>query len=263
MFLDSHAHIDQGSFGAEVEAVLKRAWASGLCGVVTVGASGEAMAEAVALARRHAPRVRAAVGVHPHEADRATPAVYATLERLIASGDVAAVGETGLDFHYGFSSREGQVRAFETQVRIAREARLPLVIHCREAHEECFRILASARLPDPPGVIHCFTSGPQEARAWLNLGFMLSIPGVVTFKNAYPLHEAVRQLPLDVMLVETDSPYLAPVPMRGKRNEPAFVRYTVEALSRLKGLPVEEVARVTRRNAERLFGFTMPVDPPR
>ncbi|MBM4396314.1 MAG: YchF/TatD family DNA exonuclease [Deltaproteobacteria bacterium] len=263
MFFDSHAHLDRRSFGDEVEAVVARAAEAGVVGIVAIGsgATGADMTEAVECARRHpgadgrGPPIRAAVGVHPHEADRAGPEAWETLARLVGEPEVVAVGETGLDFHYAFSSREGQVAAFRRQIGVATAAGLPLVVHCREAEAACLEVLRSVPLPDPPGVIHCFTSGAEAARAWRDMGFLLSIPGVVTFRNAEPLLDAVRSLPVDALLVETDSPYLAPVPFRGRRNEPAHVRHTVEAIAALKCLSVEDVARVTRVNAERLFGI--------
>jgi TatD DNase family protein len=261
MFFDSHAHLDRHSFGDDLDAVIARAFDAGVTGIVTVGASADPahMREAIDLARRH-DRIRAAVGIHPHAADAATEASFAALAELLPDPLVVALGETGLDFHYDLSSREGQRRVFGRQVALAAEAGKPLVIHCREAEEECLAVLAAGPLPDPPGVIHCFGGDLATARRWLELGFVLSIPGIVTFrKGVDALHDAVRNVPLDRLLVETDAPWLAPVPMRGKgRNEPAFVRYTVEAVARLRGLAIEDVARVTALNARRLFGIADP-----
>ncbi len=254
-FFDSHAHLAREFFGQEVDAVVARAREAGVCGIVTIGSGAEpaVMAEAVEVASRHE-GVWAAIGVHPHEADRADERAFVALERLLGEGRVVAVGETGLDFHYDLSSREGQMKAFRRQVEMARAAGKPLVIHCREAHEAVLEVLSVAALGERAGVIHCFTGDLETARRYMALGFFVSIPGVVTFRNAGSLIEAVRVLPLERMLVETDAPFLAPAPKRGRRNEPAFVRFTVEALARLKGLSTEDVARITDVNARRLFG---------
>lgn len=255
-YFDSHAHLDKRSFGDDLETVIERAFDSGISGIVTIGSGADpaVMIEAADLARRHT-AIWAAVGVHPHEADAANSSSFQTIEKLIVEPRVVALGETGLDYHYDLSSRLGQRRVFEKQVDLACEAEIPLVIHCREAHEDCFSILSSAPLPERPGVIHCFTGDLETARRYVSLGFEISIPGVVTFRNAGPLLETVQGLLSERLLVETDSPYLAPVPKRGRRNEPAFVRYTVEAVARAKGLSLEDMARITELNARRLYGI--------
>lgn len=255
-FFDSHAHLANEFYGVEVDAVVERAREAGVLGIVTVGsgADPDVMEEAVALAGRHE-GVWAAVGVHPHEADRADARSWTALERLVRSEKVVAVGETGLDYHYHFSSREGQLSAFRRQVEIAADVGKPLVVHCREAHADVLAVLTEARARERGGVVHCFTGDLDTARRYVALGFSVSIPGVVTFRNAGALIEAVRGLPADRILVETDSPFLAPVPMRGRRNEPAFVRFVVEAIAGIKGLSIEDVARVTEVNARRLFNI--------
>jgi TatD DNase family protein len=236
------------------------AWAfdAGVSGIVHVGSGADpaVFEEAVALAARE-PRIRAAIGCHPHEADQASEATYEALIRLASRPEVVAIGEIGLDYHYDFASRDGQRRAFERQLAIAADADLPVVIHCREAHEDCLAILGAARLSSRPGVIHCYTADIETARRYVALGFLISIPGVVTFPGAGPLIDTVREMPVDRMLIETDSPYLAPVPKRGRPNEPAFIRYTAEAVARIKGLEPADVARVTELNARRLFGLAV------
>jgi TatD DNase family protein len=256
MFFDSHAHLDRHHFKDDVLEVLARAREAGVGGIVTVGsgASPSIMEEAVSLARDH-DDVWAAVGVHPHEADQASPESFQAIERLLADPRTVALGEIGLDHHYDLSSRSGQLAVFRKQVAMAAEADLPMVIHCRDAHAECLEVLASARLPSRVGVVHCFTGDLETARRYVALGFVISIPGVVTFPTAGPLIDAVRGLLSERLLIETDSPYLAPVPRRGRRNEPAFVRYTAEAVARIKGLSVEDVGRITDLNARRLFGL--------
>lgn len=260
MFFDSHAHLDGNSFGSELDIVIRRAFDEGVSGIITVGASAnpDVMREALDIAARYE-RIYAAVGVHPHDADRATEETYEVLQELASRSDVVAIGETGLDYHYGFSSRKGQQAAFERQIELAARADKPIVVHCREAEDDCMAIISSARLPSPPGVVHCFTKGYEDAKRWLDLGFILSIPGVVTFrKNALALCDTVRKVSIDRLLVETDSPYLAPEPMRGRRNEPAFIRHTVGAIATIKGLTLEDAARVTALNARRLFGICDP-----
>lgn len=255
-FFDSHAHLDRHSFGDDLDAVIRRAFDSGVTGIVTIGAGADpaVMEEAAELARAH-PAIWAAVGVHPHEADKATGKSFSTLEGLLSEPRVVALGEVGLDFHYDFSSREAQRNVFRRQVETACAAGVPLVVHCREAHEECLSLLSDADLPEKPGVIHCFTGDLITARRYVALGFQISIPGVVTFKNAGPLVGAVEGLLSERLLVETDSPYLAPIPWRGRRNEPAFVRHTVEVVAGIKGLSTGDMARITELNARRLFGL--------
>lgn len=256
MFLDSHAHLEPHRYADSVDDVLARAFAAGVTGIIHVGSGADpaVFSDAVALAVRE-PRVRVAIGCHPHEADQAGPATYEALERLVGRPEVVAIGEIGLDFHYDFSSPEGQRRAFERQLAIACDAGLPVVIHCREAHAQCLDILSGVAFGQRPGVIHCYTGDIETARRYVDLGFLISIPGVVTFPGSGPLIETVRELPVDRMLIETDSPYLAPVPMRGRRNEPAFLPYTAEAVARIKGLQTADVARVTTLNARRLFAL--------
>ena len=265
MYFDSHAHLQREFYGDEVEEVVARAFAAGVTGIVASGSGADPaeMVEAVDLAARHA-WIRAAVGVHPHEAAKATGASFEAVDRLLAGERVVALGEVGLDFHYDLSPRDVQMDVFRRQVATATRAGKPLVIHCREAHDACVEVLAAAARPERPGVVHCFTADLPTARRYLDLGFMVSIPGVVTFRNAGPLADAVRAIPLDRMLVETDAPFLAPVPMRGRPNEPAFVRHTVEAIARLRGMSADDVARVTALNARRLFGIADPeADAPR
>ncbi len=256
MLFDSHAHLEPHRYREPIDAVIARAFDAGVSGIVHVGsgADPEVFEEAVALAARE-PRIRAAIGCHPHEADQATDATFDAVVRLASRPEVVAVGEIGLDYHYDFATREGQRRVFERQLTIAADSDLPVVIHCREAHEDCLAILDEARLSSRPGVIHCYTADIGIARRYVDRGFLISIPGVVTFAGAGPLIETVRELPIDRMLIETDAPFLAPVPMRGRTNEPAFVRYTAEAVARIKGLQVADVARVTELNARRLFGL--------
>ncbi len=250
---DSHAHLDFADFGGEVDAVLERARAAGLVGVVAVGAGrGLEAAAAVDLAARF-PDVWATVGIHPHDASCADAAALDVLRKLAARPRVVALGEIGLDYHYDHSPRPDQERAFRRSLAAARAAGKPVVVHVREADEVCARVLREEGVPPAGGVIHCFTGDAAAARTYLDLGLFISVSGVVTFRTADAIREAVRLVPRDRLLVETDSPFLAPVPHRGKRNEPAFVAETARKVAEVRGEDAEDVARVTSENARRLF----------
>jgi TatD DNase family protein len=254
MLVDSHAHLDGY---ADREEVIARARTAGVEHVVLVGQwrEGGGMAgalEALRLARADPSFFSATAGIHPHDAARATEADFAQLRRICSEPDVVAVGEAGLDFHYDHSPRDAQRSAFVRQIRLARELRKPLVVHTREADVETAEILG-AELGPEGGVIHCFTSDWTAAQRYLALGMYLSFSGVVTFRNAEPVRDAARRAPADRILIETDCPYLAPVPHRGKRNEPAYVALTAQALASLRGLQADELARATTENARKIL----------
>jgi len=256
--VDSHCHLAEPDFDADREAVLARAAAAGVTTLVCVGATGrvESNFPAVALAGRQGPvEIVATVGIHPHDAASADDSAFATLGRLAASPGVVGIGETGLDFHYDRSPRPAQRAAFARTVALARTTGRPLVVHVREAHAEAAAILQAEDAAAVGGVIHCFTGDRDDARRYLDLGFAISVAGIVTFKNADALRVAVRAVPLDRLLVETDAPYLAPVPHRGRRNEPAHVRVVAEAVARVRGEPLATVAAATTANARRLFAL--------
>ncbi len=253
--IDSHAHLDGDDFAADLEATVARARAAGVARVVAVGlwrGPGD-LGNALALALRWPEFFSATVGIHPHDAARAGEEDWGRIEALAADPGVVGVGETGLDFHYDLSPRDRQEAAFRRSIRIARQAARPLVIHVREAEERCLAILREEGLPAPGGVIHCFTGDAAAARAYLDLGLYVSVAGIVTFRTAGAIREAVAAVPRDRLLVETDSPYLAPVPLRGRRNEPANVRLVANQVAQIWGGTVEEVADVTGANARRLF----------
>jgi TatD DNase family protein len=255
--IDSHAHLEAAVFKDELPQVLEEAWRHGLSGIVAVAAgdSPEVVAETLGLADRN-PRIWAVAGVHPHVAsqfDRLWPAV----EAACRTGKVVGLGEFGLDFHYDFSARHSQMEAMRRQAACARELGLPMVLHIREAVEESLRILDELG-PTHEGIIHCFTGNHREAAEFLQRGFHLSIPGVVTFgRNAEALVEAVKSIPLDRLLVETDSPYLAPAPFRGRRNQPAYVAFVVAAIAAIRGMEPREVAAATRDNCVRLLKLNL------
>ncbi len=252
--IDSHAHLDGEDFQADLEAVVARARAA-LARVGLIGlwrAPGD-FGTARELAEQDPAFFAATVGVHPHDCARVPEEDWAACERTARNPSTVAVGETGLDFHYDLSPREAQVASFRRSLRLAAAADKPVVVHVREADAECARILREEGVPARGGVIHCFTGDAAAARAYLDLGLLISVAGIVTFRTAEPIREAVRIVPRDRLLVETDSPYLAPVPFRGKRNEPAHVVETARKVAELWGSSAEEVARVTGENARRLF----------
>ena len=254
--VDSHCHVGEPEFDADRDAVLARAAAAGVSTIVCVGATGpvESNAPAVALAgERGGVRVAVAVGIHPHHASTADDAAMATLAGLARTPGVVAVGETGLDYYYDHSPRDAQRAAFARTVALARRVALPLVVHVRDAHAEAADILAREGAADVGGVIHCFTGTKDDVGPYLDLGFHVSVAGIVTFKNADALREAVRHVPLDRLMVETDSPYLAPVPHRGRRNEPAHVRQVAEAVAAARNQDFTTIAEATTTNALRLF----------
>ncbi len=252
---DSHAHLDSDDFRADLEAVLARARDAGLVRMVLIGlwrAPGD-FGNALALATRDPSLFAATIGIHPHDAGKVPEADWAEAERLARDPRVVGIGETGLDFHYDHSPRPVQIAGFRRSIVQAKAAGKPVVVHVREADEACAQVIAEEGLPEAGGVIHCFTGDRERARAYLDLGLYLSVAGVVTFRSAGDLREAVKGIPLDRLLIETDCPYLAPIPHRGKRNEPAYLVRTAETVAELKGLSVEELGRTTSENARRLF----------
>ena len=255
--IDSHCHLDAEVFDADREAVIQRALDAGVECMVAIG-SGDGppdLKAGIRLAEQY-DFVYATVGVHPHDASKADESTWAELTSLTAHPKVVAVAEIGLDYHYDFSPRETQQAVFTRQLSIALEANLPIAIHTREAWSDTVALLQEHWLRDssnsPGGIFHCFSGGPVEAEQALALGFHLSFSGIVTFPKAEEQREAVRRTPLDRLLVETDAPYLAPVPMRGKRNEPAFVVTTARKIAEIKGVSFEELASATSSNWKRL-----------
>ena len=256
MLIDSHAHIQGNEYEGEVEAVIERAHAAGVDKIVAVGGAGDMSSntDAIALADSfHA--VYATVGMHPHDAKDVGIEELETLRGLTTHPKVVAIGETGLDYYYNHSSHELQEQVFSSFIHMACETGLPIVVHERDAAEKTAELLRQEGNGKLCGVIHCFTGNYQSARAYLDLGFYLSFTGIITFKNAEPLRAVVRQIPLDRILVETDAPYLTPVPHRGKRNEPAYVRFVAETVAKVRGISLEEVASITTANTQKLFSL--------
>jgi TatD DNase family protein len=252
--VDSHCHLDNEQFNADREAVIDRALAAGVERMVVIG-TGEGppdLEAGIRLADRY-PAIYATVGIHPHDASKAAPETYTRLKELLQHPKVVALGEIGLDYHYDHSPREVQRAVFLEQMLIAAEARKPIVIHTREAWEDTIALLETYWRPyGLGGIMHCFSGNPDQAALCVDLGFHLSFGGIVTFPKAAEVQEAARRTPPDRLLIETDAPYLAPVPYRGKRNEPAFVAETARKLAELRGVSVEEIARTTSDNFRKI-----------
>jgi TatD DNase family protein len=258
ILVDAHCHLEPKDFPVATE-VIDRAKAAGLVHAVIVGLLQKPgdFGHALELARAHPDFLTPTMGIHPHDAAVATPDDWAALEQLVALPEVRAVGEAGLDYYYDHSPRDVQAESLRRQCALAKRVNKPLVVHVRDAHAECAGILESEAMSR--GMIHCFTGDTDAARRYLDLGFHLSISGVVTYKKTEPLQAAVAFAPLDRLLVETDSPYLSPVPYRGKwPNEPRWVAETAKKVAELHGKDAEEVALTCARNTAALLGFPSP-----
>jgi len=256
MFIDSHAHIDGAEFDGDRDEVIERARAAGVSVILNVGTGDPhsgVLERAVGLGRSHE-NIYTAIGTHPHDARLYDDAAEERIKKLITSEGVIAWGEIGLDFHYDNSPRDVQVAVFKRQLHAARECDLPVVIHTREAESETIEILKSDFADAKRrGVFHCFSGSMDLAQRAIELGFMISFSGIVTFKKADELRSVASEVPLDRLLIETDCPYLTPIPYRGKRNEPAYVVEVARCLADLHGVDVEEMARITTENFQRFF----------
>lgn len=251
--IDSHCHLDSEQFDVDREAVIERALQAGVEQMLAIG-SGDGPPDlevATRLAERY-PFIHASVGVHPHDASKATGDTFARLRELTSHPKVVAIGEIGLDFHYDHSPRDVQREVFVRQMEIAHEAHKPIIIHTREAWTDTIELLREHWPPQNGGIIHCFSEGVEEAQQALALGFHISFGGIVTFPRATAIQEAARFVPADRLLIETDAPFLAPVPKRGKRNEPAFMVETANKIAALRGVSTDEIAKTTSDNFKRL-----------
>jgi TatD DNase family protein len=263
MFVDSHAHLEGPRFDGDREQTLTRAREAGVANIVAVGTGdGPGTLDcAVKLAEQH-DFIYATVGIHPHEAQLAKEADFAQLEQLARHPKVIAWGEIGLDYFYDHSPRDIQQKVFLKQLELAQAAKLPIVIHCRpsqdsdNAWEDCLRLLQENwAATGIGGVLHCFTSKWEHSKRALDIGFMISFAGNVTFPKAHQIRDSAKQVPMDRMFIETDSPFLAPIPYRGKRNEPAFVKEVARQIGELRGLAIEEMGEQTARNFYRFFSL--------
>ncbi len=257
MLIDTHTHLDDPRYDADREAMMQRAREAGVDTFVTIGCDLATSRAAVALADRHAD-VYATIGVHPHEVKRIEDDWYNELRRLAQHPKVVAYGEIGLDYHYNHSAPKQQRDRFREQVSVARELRLPIVIHTREAQDDTITILKEENATEVGGVFHCFSGDAWLAKDALDLGFYLSFSGVITFQNATMLRDIVKTVPLDRILIETDCPYLTPVPYRGKRNEPAYVRWVAEKIAGIHKISADTIAEITSKNAHHLFRIKPP-----
>ena len=253
--IDSHAHIYEKEFHPDFSDMLQRASGAGVSHIITVGADLESSRQACDLAS-HYEQIHCAMGIHPHDACRVTDNCYDVVRKLASSNTkVVGIGEIGLDFYRDRSPRDVQEEVFRRFVRLARELSLPIIVHDRDAHDRVMTILREEKAEEVGGVLHCFSGDLAMARECVEMGFFISIPGTVTFPSNESLRDVVRGIKIEHLLLETDCPYLSPVPHRGKRNEPAHVRLTAEKVAELKGLSLYDVGRITSFNTRRLFGI--------
>jgi TatD DNase family protein len=249
---DTHVHLDSTDYDADREEIIERAHSAGVSRFVSIGAGygSESAKRAIAIAASH-PRIWASAGIHPHDA--ANPLEPEKLLELASNARVVAIGETGLDFHYDFAPRKEQEGWFQAQIEIAKKLKKPLIIHSREAGPECLQILTDSHASEVGGVFHCYSEDAAFARKLRDINFMISIPGTVTFKKAEGVRATVKDTPLEQIMLETDGPFMAPTPYRGKRCESAFMVETAKVVAALKDISLEELAKVTTQNALRFF----------
>lgn len=250
--IDTHAHLDMPEFTTDLAAVISRAQVAGVRYIFTVGTDPASCRKAIEIAERY-PEVFAIIGVHPHSAAAVDIRGLEEIKAMAVHPKVKGWGETGLDFYRNLSPTHIQMERFRQQIALAKELRLPLVIHSRGAIKETVTCLEEEGGMDVGGVLHCFSGDLDDAYRYIEMGFLISIPGVITFPKAERLRGVVKGLPVDTFILETDAPFLAPVPYRGRRNEPAYVRYTATAVAELRGTDLSQVAAITTVNASRLF----------
>jgi TatD DNase family protein len=252
MLIDSHCHLNDSEFNKDKDQVLQRAKEMGVDRIVCVGYDLASSLDAAALTQKYS-NVYAVIGVHPHDARLVKEQTYTILKRTAQSPGVVAIGETGLDYFRNLSPHDAQQESFRRHIRLAREVGLPIVVHDRDAHGEVLRILREEKAAEVGGVIHCFSGNWEMAQECIDMGFYISLAGPVTYVNAKRPQEIAIRVPLERLLVETDAPYLTPEPLRGRRNEPGYVRYVAEKIAELRGITLEELATATSANVERIF----------
>lgn len=255
MLTDTHCHLDMLGEPKEVEEIIARARETGLVLMVTIGTDLPSSQKASDYTLNY-PDVYATVGMHPHEVKTVTPEIFDQFRELIRKNSkIRGIGETGLDFYYDHSPRETQRSYFAGHIQLAKETGLPLIVHSRNAAEETIEILKKENAAEAGGIIHCFTENLDMARKAIEMNFMISFSGIITFKTSTDLQEAAAQIPLDNILIETDAPFLSPIPFRGKKNEPMRVKQVAEKIAEIKKIPLEEVERVTTQNAKKIYGI--------
>lgn len=254
MLIDSHAHLDDKRFDRDRDMIIKNLEENGIELTINIGADLQSSIASVSLSEKY-DNIYAAVGVHPHSAKEVDDSTIEILKSFAKREKVVAIGEIGLDYYYDNSPRDIQRKWFREQIKLAKEVDLPIVVHSREADQETFEILKEEQDGRLRGVLHCYSGSVELAKEYIKLGFYISLAGPVTFKNARVPKEVAKAVPLDKLLVETDSPYLTPEPYRGKRNEPIFVKYVAGTIADLRGITYEELAKATNRNTKELFGI--------
>lgn len=252
MIFDTHAHYDDEAFAEDRDEVLRSLKEHGIEAVVNVGASIQSTKNTLALMKQY-PFIYGSVGVHPSETGELNDELYGWLRHVSKKDRVVAIGEIGLDYYWDEPGRDIQKRWFERQMELAKEVDLPVIIHSRDAAQDTLEMIRAGGVKDVGGVIHCFSYGVELAREYLDMGFYLGIGGVLTFNNGKKLKEVVSYMPMEQLVLETDCPYLSPVPFRGKRNSSLNLPYVVNAVSEIKGIPAAEVVRITRDNAMRMY----------
>jgi len=248
---DSHAHYDDEKFETDRREVLDGLFSDKVCGIINCGCDFKSSSASVELAKKYE-NIYAAVGVHPHEAEDVNDEEFAAILKLLDERKVVALGEIGLDFHYDFSPREKQIEMFERQVKIAKELDIPIIVHDREAHEEAYKILRKYK---PKGVVHCFSGSVELAKETIKLGMYIGLGGAVTFKNAVKPVEVAKLVPMERILLETDAPYMSPVPFRGKRCQSDMIEYTALKIAEIKGISYDTVVKTARNNTKELFNL--------
>lgn len=256
MIFESHAHFDDKKFDNDRDLLLQELLSGRICGIINVGASIESTKTTIALAEKYK-RIYAAAGVHPSDIDDLNEESFVWLKEQLKHPKAVAVGEIGLDYYWEKDPdvQEAQRYWFARQMNLAKEAKLPVIIHSRDAAEDTVRVMKSVHADEIPGVIHCYSYSAELAREFMKMGYYIGVGGVVTFKNAKKLKETVEQIPLSRILVETDAPYMAPEPFRGKRNHSGLLEFVVKKIAELKGVSEEEVEEATEKNARELFGI--------
>ena len=253
MLIDTHCHLDMDAFDNDRDVVVKRAGDANIKYIINAGSDREGNIRGIELSNQYS-NVFSAVGIHPHDAKTLDRTLYKELKEWAKKPKVVAIGEIGLDYHYLHSPKGVQIEAFRQQIALAKSLGLPVIVHSREAKNDTLRILCD-EATDTPGVLHCFSGDMDMAEKAMELGLYISFAGTVTFKNAEKLREVARLVPDEFLLIETDAPYLSPVPVRGRRNEPSFLKYTAEVMAGIRGVSVSDIARITRLNAMRLFSI--------
>jgi TatD DNase family protein len=257
--IDTHCHLDMEAYQTDLDAVIASAVQHGVKRMITIGIDHSSSRQAVRIANQHA-NIFATIGFHPHDASQATQKALNDLAEMARNHAVVGYGEIGLDYVKHYAPRDVQIKAFKQQLNLAKDLNLPVVIHDREAHEDTRNLIRSVGHLPKGGVMHCFSGDVQLAQAMIDMGLYISIPGVATFTNAHGLHEVIRTVDLRHLLLETDGPFLAPVPFRGKRNEPKLLLYTAQMVADIKQLSLETVAQATTSNAVRLFQLPETID---